>query len=500
MDQNSAIQTAFRNSTVLITGGFQFIGKLVIEKLLRTTDLKQIYVLDKFENESKRIEELFQDSAYVHVQKYNKYKNKVKLIQADCALPDLGLTVSDKSLLINEVKYVIHCYSTLKYNESLKTATEMNVRATRDLIEMAKKMQQLKSFVHVSTAFSNCNERYIDEIFYKPRIKAEKLITAVEALDADYLHYLEKKLIGDFPNTHYFTRQIAEDVVKTEGKDLPICIVRPSLIGGTAEEPLSGYVGSCSGVTGLILGITMGVVRPLLTKPKLLMDIMPADYVVNNIIAAAWQTAKYKGSVKTKKVEKDEVSNIAIYNCVSSVDNYITTDYIIDKTVDTTHETPTNKAVWYPFVIKTKCYYYYLLLLHICYALPAQIIDFFFVINKRNAWVVQKLRNNAHIFDTLAYFTNNEWVFNNKNNMGLWNKLSQQDQILFKFNPINIDWEPYFAHYFKGIRVYVLKDSLETITAAQERLQKLKFLHSCLVAGVLISIFIFIKIFLRIVF
>ncbi|KAA5655229.1 hypothetical protein F3G64_35230, partial [Pseudomonas aeruginosa] len=34
-------------------------------------------------------------------------------------------------------------------------------------------------------------------------------------------------LIRDCPNTYCFTKAIAEDVVRTMGKDLPVAIVRP---------------------------------------------------------------------------------------------------------------------------------------------------------------------------------------------------------------------------------------------------------------------------------
>lgn len=35
--------------------------------------------------------------------------------------------------------------------------------------------------------------------------------------------------MGKWPNTYVFTKAIAEDIVKTVGKDLPIAIVRPSI-------------------------------------------------------------------------------------------------------------------------------------------------------------------------------------------------------------------------------------------------------------------------------
>ncbi|RZC39196.1 NAD binding 4 domain containing protein, partial [Asbolus verrucosus] len=45
MDEKDRISEIFRDSTVFITGGTGFLGKVLIEKLLRCTELKRIYLL-----------------------------------------------------------------------------------------------------------------------------------------------------------------------------------------------------------------------------------------------------------------------------------------------------------------------------------------------------------------------------------------------------------------------------------------------------------------------
>lgn len=47
------------------------------------------------------------------------------------------------------------------------------------------------------------------------------------------------KLIGNLPNTYTYTKKLAELVVATESGDLPITIVRPSIIGASWKEPVS---------------------------------------------------------------------------------------------------------------------------------------------------------------------------------------------------------------------------------------------------------------------
>lgn len=44
-------------------------------------------------------------------------------------------------------------------------------------------------------------------------------------------------LIGDYPNTYTFTKGLAEHIVTTERGDMPVTIVRPSIITGAYKEP-----------------------------------------------------------------------------------------------------------------------------------------------------------------------------------------------------------------------------------------------------------------------
>lgn len=41
--------------------------------------------------------------------------------------------------------------------------------------------------------------------------------------------YAVYRLVGSRPNTYTFTKALAEHILVTEGKDLPIAIVRPSI-------------------------------------------------------------------------------------------------------------------------------------------------------------------------------------------------------------------------------------------------------------------------------
>lgn len=48
--QQDNVKNFYKNSVILITGGSGFLGKVLIEKLLRVFDVRKIYVLIRFKN------------------------------------------------------------------------------------------------------------------------------------------------------------------------------------------------------------------------------------------------------------------------------------------------------------------------------------------------------------------------------------------------------------------------------------------------------------------
>ena len=56
-------------------------------------------------------------------------------------------------------------------------------------------------------------------------------------MDTETMGAITSKLIGSRPNTYTYTKAMAESLIAEEGKDLPIAIVRPSIVGASWAEP-----------------------------------------------------------------------------------------------------------------------------------------------------------------------------------------------------------------------------------------------------------------------
>lgn len=62
----------------------------------------------------------------------------------------------------------------------------------------------------------------------------------------------------------------------------------------TLAEPMAGWINNVYGATGVLLGVALGLIRCLYCKQENLADMVPADFVVNCALAAAWEVGTRK--------------------------------------------------------------------------------------------------------------------------------------------------------------------------------------------------------------
>lgn len=74
--------------------------------------------------------------------------------------------------------------------------------------------------------------------------------------------------------------------------------------------------------------------------------------------------------------------------------------------------------------------------------------------------------------DVLKYFSTREWDFGNDHVNTMHSKLTDDDRKRFFFDIKAIVWDTYFQTYIKGIRIYLIKDPLETLPSARVKWQR----------------------------
>ena len=74
-----------------------------------------------------------------------------------------------------------------------------------------------------------------------------------DKFDKTSINEIEKKILKTYPNTYTFSKNLAEQIVASKCKDMPVAIVRPSIIGASLEEPCPGWIENISALTGIFI-------------------------------------------------------------------------------------------------------------------------------------------------------------------------------------------------------------------------------------------------------
>ncbi|CAG7826599.1 unnamed protein product, partial [Allacma fusca] len=129
--------------------------------------------------------------------------------------------------------------------------------------------------------FSNCERREIGEEVYPIDVDPHLAIKLYSGLRADVVDSIAVKLNGEKKIHYAFTKHLAEILVHEARTDIPVCIVRPTIVTGAEREPFPGWIDNFNGPGGLVMGIGKGIVRCCYTNERGTLDVVPIDHVVN---------------------------------------------------------------------------------------------------------------------------------------------------------------------------------------------------------------------------
>lgn len=90
--------------------------------------------------------------------------------------------MNSNGIMIFQVNIVFHGAATVRFDEKLKTAVDINIKGTEEVLKMAREIKHLKSFVYVSTLFANCPKSTIEEKFYPAALDYNQLKNLTDSL------------------------------------------------------------------------------------------------------------------------------------------------------------------------------------------------------------------------------------------------------------------------------------------------------------------------------
>uniref|UniRef100_A0A8D8M6F2 Fatty acyl-CoA reductase n=2 Tax=Cacopsylla melanoneura TaxID=428564 RepID=A0A8D8M6F2_9HEMI len=475
----------YKNGEILLTGGTGFMGKLMIDKILRSfPDINNIYLMVRNKRgltPEERVEKIFKTAIFDPLNReVPDFRSKIKLIPADIESENLGLSPENKKLLLSKVNIVFHCAASVRFDEELQIGVKTNLYATSQMLNLAKQCPHLKMFIYVSTAFSHFKMRTnVEEKLYKPDSSYRELIQVLKLSPNDpELKQLKKKYSKENANTYCLTKAASEELLSEEGRSYPVCIFRPSIVISTAKDPIPGWIDNLYGPTGLVTGVQAGVVRSIYCDPDVIADMVPVDLAVNALVCCTRDAYN--------RIQQDP-STLPIYNYVSSKDNPITWYEFQSKAFDHGVKNPPSRCLWYCFSYMVASKTLHTFLAFMLHYLPGYLFDMMFWATGQPMRLIPIYRRLDRASDALEPFSTQNWTFDNQNVQDTWTRLSSEERDKFPFNIRDLDWDSYMIDYIRGTMIHHLQDSMEP-DVRKKALKRYYRLYLChlLLKGVII--------------
>ncbi|KAL1463130.1 hypothetical protein WDU94_014913 [Cyamophila willieti] len=468
------VAKTYENKTIFISGGSGFLGKVLIEKILRLEpNVKKIYLLmrtKKGKTPKERIEELFQSPVFEALKSLRgkAILKKVQVIAGDITQLHLGISEEDKNELIENVDIVYHVAATIRFDEPIKTAVILNTRGTRDMLELSKQFKQLKLFTYVSTAYCHPSEQVLEEKTYLPPDDPHQVILRAESMKSDDLEVFRKDILGDFPNSYAYTKCLAEGLV-SECMELgmPCMILRPSIVVPIYKEPLPGWTDNINGPTGLLIGAGKGVIRSMYCNNTGMADFLPVDVAINGVFLFTWEY------LNSKKEDRKNVCHLT-----TNKDYKITWQEIIDIGKDiVTSKIPFNNTLWYPGGAMTQSRLTHFICCILFHWIPAYFLDALILISGNKPCLVKIQERIHHGFEVFEYYTNNEWEFKNENLHSTRSKRNAREMLQYCVENDNVDIVQYFEKAVHCARYFLMKETPDTLQSAKRMMKVMYTLH-----------------------
>lgn len=226
---------SFAEQTVFLTGSTGGMGGCLLYKLAVQLPTKKIYVLCRGSKERAIAK---WKKSMGNCAKTILATKKIVFVLGDIVLSNFGLSEHDLEKVRYDTTIIIHSAASIALNSELAKAIEQNCLPCLELARMASSFPKLKVLVQTSTAYVNT---------FLPNGKVlEKIYTNVAEQDPEQeLQHILKT--GDHQNTSQYTwpyahsKHLMERLLHHRHKDLPILIVRPSIIGPAIRHPFPHY-------------------------------------------------------------------------------------------------------------------------------------------------------------------------------------------------------------------------------------------------------------------
>ena len=265
---------------------------------------------------------------------------------------------------------------------------------------------------------------------------------------------LQHARLRGWNDTYTYMKFLAEQVVMELRGDLRTAIVRPSIIESSVAEPHPGWLGKYRMSEPLIVGFSKGRIPDFPADPDIILDIIPVDFVVNAMLAAAEAIAK-RGGIEVYHIATGTQNPLYFRGIVDATYGYFTENPMME------NGKPIPVPVWqFPSLelFEKKVDGKMRMLDRAIKALA--LLPMKSAKRQRRKLVLRQsaikaLLNYIRIY---APYTRTNFEFETEKMQGLYEGLSPEEQQHFSFDVSQIHWKQYFQEiHIPGIKRHVLK-------------------------------------------
>uniref|UniRef100_A0A7N0VJJ0 Fatty acyl-CoA reductase n=1 Tax=Kalanchoe fedtschenkoi TaxID=63787 RepID=A0A7N0VJJ0_KALFE len=247
--------------------------------------------------------ELFTCLKHLRGESYQNFMmNKLVPVVGNVCEANLGMDADVAAEMANEVEVIVNSAASTRFDERYDVALNTNTMGPCRLLSFAKLCKKLQVFMHVSTAYVN-GEREgvvlekpfrIGESIAAERARSDAERSSIPVLDIEAEIKLasrvcdnndsccqkmrdlgeERAKVYGWQNTYVFTKAMGETMLDVMRGDIPVVIVRPSVIESISNEPLPGWIQGNRMLDPLILSYGKGQLPGFLLDPQAVIDVV----------------------------------------------------------------------------------------------------------------------------------------------------------------------------------------------------------------------------------
>ncbi|WVZ63142.1 hypothetical protein U9M48_012801 [Paspalum notatum var. saurae] len=496
--EETRIPGYFKNKGILITGSTGFLGKILVEKILRVQpDVKRIYLPVRAPDAAsakKRVEtevmgtELFGAVRETHGKGFQSFiEEKVVALAGDVVYENLGVEEPQLSQMAREINVIVNSAATTNFYERYDVALDVNVMGVKHPSSAPiwrSSSTSTTAYVVGETQGVVAERAFKPGETLRPDVQRQELDIDDELrLARDYQRQVagddaeqknERKAMKElglararefgWPNTYVFTKALGEMMLVQQlagggGGVVPVVIVRPSIITSIHKEPVAGWIEGTRTIDAILIGYAKQNLSCFLADLDLTMDVIPGDMVVNAMMAAA---AAHASS------PSPGTAAATVYHATSSLRNPAPYAVLYRTAIRYFRAHPrvgkdgrpvrTRRVHFFGTVAAFTAY------MVLRYRLPLEMLRLLSLLccgllfSRVYADLDRKYSFVMRLVDLYGPFALFKGVFDDDNMERLRRGMAPGDAVEFNFDPRSMDWDDYFYNiHIPGVMKYVLK-------------------------------------------